>query len=65
MLNPAIFKNAIKHLKLKPDLDCFAWRLNTELHKYISYKPDLYAYLIDAFSVHFDSTTAIYFELLV
>ena len=65
MLNPAIFKNAIKHLKLKPVLDCFAWRLNTELHKYISYKPDLYTYLIDVFSVDFDSTTAIYFELLV
>ena len=27
-------------------------RLNTQLPKYISYKPDPYAYLIDAFSVH-------------
>ena len=27
-------------------------RLNTQLPKYISYKLDPYAYLIDAFSVH-------------
>ena len=52
MLNPKIFQKAIKHLKFKPDLDCFASRLNTQLPKYISYKPDPYAYLTDAFSVH-------------
>ena len=52
MLNPEIFQKAIKHLKFKPDLDCFASSLNTRLPKYISYKPDLYACLIDAFSVH-------------
>ena len=52
MLNPEIFQKAIKHLKFKPDLDCFASRLNTQLPKYISYEPDPYAYLIDAFSVH-------------
>ena len=50
MLNPEIFQKAIKHLKFKPDLDCFATRLNTQLPKYISYKLDLYAYLTDAFS---------------
>ena len=49
MLNPEIFQKAIKHQKLKPDLDCFAWRLNTQLPKYISYKPNPYAYLIDTF----------------
>ena len=49
MLNPEIFQKAIKHLKFKPDLDCFASRLNTQLPKYISCKPDPYAYLIDAF----------------
>ena len=52
MLNPEIFQKTIKHLKFKPDLDCFASRLNTQLPKYISYKPDPYAYLIGAFSVH-------------
>ena len=52
MLNPEIFQKAIKQLKFKPDLDCFASRLNTQLTKYIYYKPDPNAYLIDAFSVH-------------
>ena len=52
MLNPEIFQKAIKHLKFKPDLDCFASRLNAQLPKYISYNPDPYVYLIDAFPVH-------------
>ena len=64
ILNPEIFQNAMKHLQFKPDLDCFASRLNTQLPKYISYKPDPYAYLIDAFSVHW-GLNAIYFNLLV
>ena len=54
MLNPEIFQKAIKHLQFKLDLDCFASRLNTQLLKYILYKPDPYPYLI-----------AIYFNLLV
>ena len=52
MLNSEIFQKVIKHLKFKPDLDFFASRLNTLLPKYISYKPDPYAYLTNAFSVH-------------
>ena len=52
MLNHEIFQKAMKHLKLEPDLDCFASTLNTRLPKYISYKLDPYAYLIDTFSVH-------------
>ena len=52
MLNPSIFQKATKHLKFEPDLDYFASRLYKKLCKYISYKPDPYAYLIDAFSVY-------------
>ena len=52
MLNTEIFQKAIQHLRFKPDLDCFASRLNTQLPKYISYRPDPYAYLIDDFSVN-------------
>ena len=52
ILNPEIFQKAMKQLKFKADLDCFASRLNTQLPKYISYKPDPYTYLINAFSVH-------------
>ena len=53
MLNPAIFQKTIMLLKFEPDLDCFASRLNTQLPKYISYKPDPYAYLINgSFSIY-------------
>ena len=52
MLNPEIFQKAIKHLRLELDLDFFASRLNIQLPKYISYKPDACAYLIDVFSIH-------------
>ena len=52
MLDPAIFQKTMKYLKFEPDLDCFASRLNTQLLNYFSYKPDPYAYLIDAFSVN-------------
>ena len=55
MLNPEIFQKAIKHQKLKPDLDCFARRLKTQLPKYISYKPDHYAYLIDTFQFNWSN----------
>ena len=51
MLNSQTFQKTMKQLKSKPDLDCFASRLNTQLPKYISYKPDPHAYLTDAFSV--------------
>ena len=56
MLNHAIFPKTIKHQIFEPDLDCFASRLNTQLPKYISYKPDPYAYLFDAFQLLFIST---------
>ena len=65
MLNPEKFQKAIEHLKFNPDLDCFASRLNTELPKYISDKPDPYAYLIDTFAFIGYSANAIYFHLFV
>ena len=63
MQNPEMFKKAIKHLKFKPDLDCFASRLNSQLPKYICYKPDPYAYSIDAVSVHWGFYKCLIFPL--
>ena len=34
----------MKYLKFKPDPDCFASSLNTQLPEYISYKPDPYSH---------------------
>ena len=52
MLNPSIFHKTINHLKSEPYLVCFASRLNIKLPKYITYKPNPYAYFIDDFSVY-------------
>ena len=41
MLNIDIFNNAMPHLNFKPDGDLFASRLNKQLDKFISFKPDL------------------------
>lgn len=47
-------KKKTKILKFKPDFDCFATRLNTQDPIYVSYKPDLFAYLIGALSVKWE-----------
>ena len=64
ILNPEIFQKAIKHQKFKPDLYCFASRLNTRLPQYISYKPNPYTHLMPKnilmpFQFIGDSTNAI------
>ena len=47
-----IYKKALKQLQFTPNLDCFATRISTQLDRYVSYKPDPYAFLIDAFTVN-------------
>ena len=50
MLNKKLFKNVCARLTFQPDIDCFANRINAQLPRYISYKPDPDAFLINAFS---------------
>ena len=54
MLNPQLFKEACDFLKFSPSLDCFATRHNTQLPKYVSYKPDPFATHVDAFTVNWN-----------
>ena len=49
---PQIFKKALKQLEFTPNLDCCATGINAQLDRYVSYKPDPYAFLIDAFTVN-------------
>ena len=52
-LNPQIFNKALKQLQFTPNLDCFATlRINTQLDRYVSYKNDPSAFLIDAFTAN-------------
>ncbi len=50
MLNRKLFRKITKHLGT-PNIDLFASRLNTQLQRYISWKPDPGAESVDAFTV--------------
>ena len=50
MIDRDVFKR-ICYIYKKPDIDLFASRLNYQLQKYVSWKPDPEASFIDAFSI--------------
>lgn len=50
MLNREIFGNITKELFI-PQIDLFASRINNQLDKYVSWKPDPGAHAVDAFSL--------------
>lgn len=52
MLNKSLFNTALNHFSFQPDIDCFATRVNTQLLKYASKKPDPYATHINGFSLN-------------
>ena len=54
-LHPNHFQAICKQFG-KPDIDLFASRLNTQLPRYVSWKPDPGAESIDAFTVHWSPT---------
>lgn len=58
-LDPKIF-NKITHIWGTPDIDLFASRLNTQLPKYISWKPDPFAAAVDAFSITWHAKDLMY-----
>ena len=49
-LDPAAFNGLCLHFG-KPDIDLFASRLNAQIHRFVSWKPDPDAEAIDAFSL--------------
>ena len=51
MLNPDIPSDALDRLDVKPEIDLFASRLNHQFSRYISYKPDLDAEAVNAFTM--------------
>ena len=51
MFNIDIFNKAMLDLNFKPDVDLFASRLNKQLNRFVSFKPDPEAIDIDAFSI--------------
>ena len=52
MLNPKVFRDACLMCDFTPDIDCFANRMNSQLPRYVSFRPDPYAEYVDAFSLN-------------
>ena len=51
-----IFVKALKFLKVMPVIDLFASRLNYQIDKYASFRPDPEAFCVDAFSICWNET---------
>ena len=54
-LNDSIFSDMLKHFKFKPVIDLFASRINNQLPRFFSFRPDPEAEVINAFSVNWHS----------
>ena len=57
MLNPDILSDALDRLDVKPEIDLFASRLNHQFPRCISYKPDLDAEAVNAFTMSWSDVT--------
>ena len=61
MLNPILLNKALGKLQAHPDVGMFASRLNKQFPRYISFRPDPGAYLVDAFSAQWTELNGYYF----
>ena len=50
MLNKEVFQDTIENLNFQPTVDLFASRINTQLEKFYSFRPDPKSYGVDAFT---------------
>ena len=55
MLHPSLLKEAFQLLKYTPNIDLFASRMNKQLDKYVSFKPDPDAFAVDTFSLNWST----------
>ena len=51
MLKKRVFQKALSALEFTPEIDLFAPRLNKQIHKYVSFKPDSEVFEADAFFI--------------
>ena len=53
-LNRTIFRNMLEYFQYCSEIDLFASRLNAQLLRFFSYKPDPFAVVTNAFSVSWE-----------
>ena len=63
MLSKKYFDQAIARFNFMPTLDCFASRINCQIAKYVSFRPDPYASYINAFSINWQDFKCYIFPL--
>lgn len=64
MLNKSIFDSVVSVLEFKPKIDLFATRINTQLDKFASYRPNTKATHINAFTLNWSGFfNSMYFQL--
>ena len=51
MLDSKVLQVALQKLGVKPDIDLFASRVNRQMSRYVSFRPDPEAYAVDAFAL--------------
>lgn len=51
MLNKAIFADVVRKLQFEPEIDIFASRLNTQLPKFVSFRPDPESIAVNSFNM--------------
>ena len=63
MLSKAVFDDIIKQLEFKPDIDLFASRLNKQIPKFVSFRPDPESITVNAFNMDWmDKKFFMYFD---
>ena len=60
MLNHRVFNRVLEILHLIPDIDLFASRLNQQVERYVSHKPDPQAIAVDAFLINWNDFDVFY-----
>ena len=53
-LDESIFHDIMTHFNFRPDIDLFASRLNTQLPRFVSYRPDPEALHVNAFTISWE-----------
>ena len=62
-LNGDMFQALLKDLRVQPTIDLFASRLNTQLKRYVSWRPDPFAVTTDAFTMDWGTVIGYAFPL--
>ena len=65
MLNPLLFQQACSHFAFHPEVDLFASRLNTQLKKFVSYRPDPDCFHVNAFSISWENINIYCFSFFI